>query len=1084
MKRLLFSLFVSLLITIVATAQSTQIKGKVVDGDGSPIRGASVVNDKSKTGASTTDDGSFSINVKDGSQVVNLTITSKGYKTIRTAAKAGIIATITMEKEISNMDEVVVVGYQTMKRRDLTGSVSSLSAKDVRDVPLSSAAEAITGRLAGVQVTTTEGQPGASILIRVRGGGSLTQDNSPLYIVDGIQVENALSLLAPSEIASYDVLKDASTTAIYGARGANGVVVITTKSGKAGKAKVTYDGTFGVRNISKTVDVLNPYDYVNYQSELYKTMYNGTSDSTKFASKYGQFADMDLYRQMPMVNWQDQVFGRNAMAQNNTINVSGGVKGTTYSLTLNNNNEDAIMIGSGFKRNMASFRLDNALSDKIKMGFNIRYSSQQVDGAGTSNTGSQGNNKLRNVVRYQPYKSETTFDQDVVLDPEAYKNTNLVNPITFVNDDVRHQKQNTIVVDGYASWQIVKNLTFKTTIGATRADTAANLYSGVSTYIARQYGNMPAATMSTYSGTYLNNSNTLAYTNTFANKHSVNVLLGQEIYQTKNNSFSTTNYWYPAEMSADQVFAQFQSSQPPTAASVQPNPTSYEGWTKLLSFFGRANYSYDGKYIATFSLRADGSSKFADGNRWGYYPSASVAWRLSQEKFMQGLIGSGAAISDIKVRASYGTAGNNRIGNDLYRQSFATSLSEGYGYSVGATSPGLISGSLANAALKWETTTTRNIGLDLALLHNRLTVSIDGYVNNTKDLLLQANVPPTSGYTSQLQNIGKTQNKGIELQLAGQIINNKDFSWSASLNVSRNWNKIVDLGIDPTGHPLQSYLVASGWVNSLYDFYVQLGKPVGQFYGYVTDGFYTADDFSGYDPSTKTYTLKPGVADDRQVALGGKNIEPGMLKLKKINTKDGSNVITTDDQTVLGTAQPKLTGGFNNQFTYKGFDMSIFMNFVYGNQEYNASKLEFTTTYQYTDNNMLSVVKDRYRIYDDAGNKVTDLAQLNAMNKDAKIWTPSRGNYFLHSYGIEDGSFLRINNVTLGYTLPANLLAKTKFISKVRIFATVNNLYTFTNYSGFDPEASTRRGTPLTPGVDYSAYPRSRFYLGGLSVTF
>ncbi|MDI3321125.1 SusC/RagA family TonB-linked outer membrane protein [Pinibacter soli] len=1082
MKRSLLSLFVSLLITIVATAQTTQIKGKVVDGDGAPVRGASVVIDKSNKGVSTTDDGSFSIPVKDASQVVNLTITSKGFKTIRTAAKPGVIASITMEKEISNMDEVVVVGYQTMKRRDLTSSVSSVTSKDLRDVPVSTAAEAVTGRLAGVQVTTTEGQPGATILIRVRGGGSLTQDNSPLYIVDGIQVENALSLLAPSEIASVDVLKDASATAIYGARGANGVVLITTKSGKVGKAKVIYDGTFGVRNIANTLDVMNPYDFVNYQSELYKTMYNGTSDSTKFATKYGQFADMDLYHQMPMVNWQDQVFGRNAMAQNNTINVTGGVKGTTYSLTLNNNREDAIMLGSGFKRNMASFRLDNALSDKIKMGFNIRYSSQQVDGGGTSNTGSQGNNKLRNIVKYQPYQSETTFDPDVVLDPTTYNSSAIVNPIVFVNDDVRHQKQNTIVVDGYASWQIVKNLTFKTTIGATRADSATNLYSGVSTYIARQYGNMPAATMGTSYSTSLNNSNTLAYTNTFKNKHSLNVLLGEETYQVKYNSFSATNYWYPAEMKADQVFAQFQSSQPPTAASVQPTPTSFQTQAQLLSFFGRANYSYDGKYIATVSMRADGSSKFADGHRWGYFPSASVAWRLSQEKFMQGVIGGGNVVSDIKVRASYGTAGNNRISDNWWRQTFGNSLTEGYGYSVGATSPGLTSGSLANSNLKWETTVSRNLGLDFAFMHNRLTASIDGYTNQTNDLLLLADVPPTSGYTKQLQNAGKIQNKGIELQLSGQIINKRDFTWTANFNIARNWNKVIDLGIDPTGHPRQSYQVQSGWVNQMYDFYVQLGKPVGQFYGYVTDGYYTTNDFSGYDAAKKTFILKQGVADDKEVALGGKNIEPGMLKLKNLG---GDSVVRRDeDEQVLGNAQPIFTGGFNNQFTYKGFDLSIFMNFVYGNKEYNANKLEFTTTYQYTDNNLLNVVKDRYRIYDEAGNKVTDFKQLDAMNQNAKIWTPSRGNYFLHSYGIEDGSFLRINNVTLGYTLPANLLAKTKFISKVRIYATVNNLYTFTNYSGFDPEASTRRATPETPGVDYATYPRSRFYLGGLSVTF
>lgn len=1082
MKRLLLSLFVSLLITMMATAQSTQIKGKVVDGDGQPVRGASVVIDKSKTGGSTSDDGSFSIPVKDASEIYNLTISSKGYKATKAAAKAGTLANIVMEKEISNMDEVVVVGYQTMKRRDLTGSVSSVGAKDLKDVPLSSAAEAVTGRLAGVQVTTTEGQPGATVLIRVRGGGSVTQDNSPLYIVDGIQVENALSLLAPSEIASVDVLKDASATAIYGARGANGVVLITTKGGKVGKAKVTYDGTFGVRNIAKTLDVMNPYDFVNYQYDLYKAMYGTSSDSTKFTTKYGQFADMDLYKQMPMVNWQDQVFGRNAIAQNNTINLSGGVKGMTYSLTLSNNNEDAIMMNSGFKRSMAAFRLDNQLSDKIKMGFNIRYSTQQVEGAGTSNTGSQGNNKLRNVVRYQPFKSETTFTDDAVLDPISYNNSSIVNPIVFVNDDVRRQKQNTIVVDGYMSWQIVKNLTFKTTIGATRADTSNNLFSGLSTYVARQNGNMPAATMATYTGTSFTNSNTLAYTNTFGNKHSVNILLGEETYQIKSNAFSATNYWYPAEMKANEVFAQFQSSQPPTAASVQPRPTSFQTQSQLLSFFGRANYSYDGKYIATVSMRSDGSSKFAEGNRWGYFPSASVAWRLSQEDFMHDIIGRGNVVNDIKLRASYGAAGNNRINDNLYRQTFVSSLAEGYGYEVGATNPGLTSPSLANSRLKWETTISRNIGLDFAFLNSRLTASIDGYWNLTKDLLLMADVPSTSGYTKQLQNAGKVQNRGIELQLAGQIVNKRDFSWSASFNIARNWNKVVDLGIDPTGHPRQSYQVMSGWVNSMPDFYVQLGKPVGQFYGYVTDGYYTTDDFSGYDAGSKTFILKQGVADDRGVALGGKAPEPGSLKLKNLA---GDSVIRLDeDERVLGNAQPIFTGGLNNQFTYKGFDLSIFMNFVYGNKEYNANKLEFTTAYQYTDNNMLAIVKDRYRINDANGNKVTDLKQLDEMNKNAKIWTPSRGNYFLHSYGIEDGSFLRINNVTLGYTLPANLLARTKFISRVRVYTTVNNLYTFTKYTGFDPEASTRRATPETPGVDYATYPRSRYYLAGLSVTF
>jgi hypothetical protein len=399
-----------------------------------------------------------------------------------------------------------------------------------------------------------------------------------------------------------------------------------------------------------------------------------------------------------------------------------------------------------------------------------------------------------------------------------------------------------------------------------------------------------------------------------------------------------------------------------------------------------------------------------------------------------------------------------------------------------SVSPGIAALALSNPKLKWETTVARNLGLDFSLFRNRLSGSIDVYMNHVQDLLLGVQIPTTSGYTSQLQNLGKTENKGIELQLNSTILNTKNFSWMANFNIATNKNKIVSLGTGPDGQPLNSYLWQSGWVNSLNDFLVEVGKPVGQFYGYVTDGFYTTADFN-YDAATRVYTLKSNVPNSSAAALGNRNPQPGDLKLKKLS-KDGSMLIGDNDKTVLGSAQPKFIGGLNQQFTYKNFDLSVFVNYSYGNKVYNANALEFTTTYQYKDNNMLAIMNDRYKLFDENGVKVTDPAQLDAMNVNAKYWTPSLGNYFLHSFAIEDGSFLRISNLTIGYSLPESLLNKTRAISKLRIYATVNNLYTFTKYTGYDPEANTRRSTPYTPGVDYAAYPRSRFFLAGVNVTF
>lgn len=978
-----------------------------------------------------------------------------------------------MAKEDNSLDDVVVIGYGTARKRDLTGSVASVSSKDLKDVPVNTVAEALAGRLAGVQVTTTEGRPGADILVRVRGGGSISQDNSPLYIVDGIPVDNALSLISPQEIADINVLKDAASTAVYGARGANGVVVITTKGGRDMKTRVSYDGYAGVRKIVNKLDVMNPYDFVMYQYQRY----NGSADDrAAFQKTYGRWEDLDIYKSMPFTNWQDEVFGRNAINNTHVVSLTGGTKTTSFNLNVSNTKEDGIMLESGYRRTLASFKFDHRATDKLRVGFTSRYSRQRIDGVGTSNTGSQGTNRLRNAVRYKPFvapgeENNTNIDE---FDPDYANLTNLTNPVMLAHNELKYDYKNDIIFNGYASYDILPNLTAKTVLGVTGYNEKVNSYSGTVTATARQNANMPVVGINTSEYFTLTSSNTLTYKQVLGD-HKFDVLLGQEIYQTKNTAFNSTVKWMPVDLTVDQAFAGIQKATPPSG-QIQDPPTTSQVENKLISFFGRANYSYKNKYYLTGTLRYDGSSKFLYKNSFGAFPALNAAWTISEEPFMEDF----NAISFLKLRASIGTAGNNRIDNDLFRTTFGTNSSS-YAFEEAVT-PGIAPPALANPELKWETTVSRNLGLDFTIWQNRINGSLDYYYNSARDLLLTVQVPTTTGYTTQVQNVGRTLNTGIELQLAAVIMNKKSFTWNASFNISHNRNEIRSLGNDPLGNPLSSYLVQSGWVNSMNDFKVEVGKPIGQFYGYVTDGFYTVDDFN-YNASNQTYTLKPDVPNSSAAALGNRAPQPGDLKLKKLsNSKDMT--IGADDMTVLGNAQPKFTGGLNQQFTYKGFDMSVFVNWSVGNKEYNANKLEFTTTYQYKDNNMLALMNDRFKLFDENGVKVTDPAQLAAMNVNARYWTPTLGNYFLHSFAIEDGSFLRISNVTFGYSLPQSLLQKTKVFSRFRVYATVNNLYTFTKYTGYDPEANTRRSNPLTPGIDYAAYPRSRFFLAGVNVSF
>lgn len=971
----------------------------------------------------------------------------------------------------TNIDEVVLVGYTKVSKKDVTNAVSSVKAEAIKDMPSNTAAEAIQGRMAGVQVSLSEGAPGADVDIVVRGGTSITGSNAPLYIVDGVQMDNALSILSPKEIESIEVLKDASSTNIYGARGANGVVLITTKGGrKKAKTTINYNGFVGVRKIQNTIDVLDPYQYVLYQYELYYR--NGVqTDIDMFNTRYGTFDELGKYKNVKNIDWQDRVFGREAFNFTHNVGITGGSENSSFSLTLNNLQEDGIMIGSSFKRNMANFKYDYDISKKLSIGLNARYSRQTIYGSGTSATGSQSTNRLRNAIRYQPFEGGSTVNVDE-FDPLFADQTNLVNPVLLADNEIKENGRNDLMLNGTLEYKISKAFTFRSVIGYVQRDQKLNQFSGTVTSVARQNNDQPVVYLTSSQSRRITNSNTLNFKKTFGN-HKIDLLAGQETVRTDGEGLSMTIKWLPKSVTAQEAFANIQLASPPSGM-IQDAPKTASEIDRLASFFGRANYIYKNKYIFTASMRADGSSVFKPGkNQWGYFPAASVAWKINEENFLQ----DSRTVNELKLRLGYGQSGNNRIGAFLY-DTFFTSSSD-YGYAFGSNvTPGATTGNImANPNVKWESSTSQNAGLDFGFFNGKLYGTLDVYQTDTKDLLLLAKIPQTTGYEYQYQNSGSSRNRGIEFSVGSAIINKENFTWKIDANISSNRNTIKSLGANASASS-NYYYYPSGWQNNLFDFLVQVGKPVGTYWGYETAGRYEISDFN-YDAATQVYTLKDGIASSAAVANGARPVQPGDLKLKDLNN-DG--VIDTNDQTDLGNAQPKFYGGFNQTFRYKNFDMSLFFNFSVGNKVYNANKIEYSTQYLYKDNNMLAEVANRWRWFNDAGEKITDPAGLAALNANTTMWTPPAGAYFLHSYAIEDGSFLRLNNVTLGYSLPKGSLDSIG-VKNLRMYATINNLFTITGYSGFDPEANTRRN-PLTPGVDYSAYPRSRFILTGIDITF
>lgn len=1040
------------------------ISGTVKDISGEALPGVSVILKGSNIGTVSDLHGKYSITISGKNAVLSYSFI--GFVTQEISIGNRTTLDVVLSEDTQQLDEIVVVGYGTMAKKDLTGSVSSVSGGQLKDLPVTSAAQAIVGRMPGVQITQTEGSPDAEFKVRIRGGGSITQDNSPLYIVDGFPVDN-INDVAPTDIASINVLKDASSTAIYGARGANGVIIVTTKAASEGKAKINYNMYVGWKNITKKLDVLDPYEYALYTYEQL--------GSDTYTPKFGNFQDMDLYKEVDGSNWQEQIFGRTGTSIYNNVAISGGSKVARYNISLTRNDEKAIMIGSGFSRTNLNIKTSYDAKPWLKLELNSRLSDYNLKGGGTtSTTGKEADSRLAHIIGYFPVRGISEFGDSEDLDDEDddLASSYLFNPLQQTNDDYRRLNQLMFNVNGAVEIKFSSRLKYRLEFGSQFTNSTSKRFYGIHTSNANQNGAQPIAQIIEKHIRSYRLANILTYdlSNFFAKKDKLTIMLGEELSIYQSKSLTSSAKYFPKYIDAESALGMMNlGTADPIVSALNPD-------NNLSSFFGRLNYSYKGRYLLTATFRADGSSKFARGNRWGYFPSSAVAWRISEEEFMKSTEN---YLSNLKLRLSYGKSGNNRIQDNAWKKTF--SISSGLislGEEGTPTSVIVPESILSNPKLKWETTISRNVGIDFGFFKQRLSGSIELYKNTTKDLLIRASIPRNTGYTTQFQNIGQTSNKGLEITLEGVIIDSKDFTLSASFNIGFNKNRIDKLGSAAwkesprwtlTNGPTEEYIVKEG-------------ESLGIMYGYQTEGMYKIEDFN-YNPTDKTYTLKPGIADNSSL-INDRRFGPGSLKLVNQNPEE-DNVVDDKDRIIIGNANPKHTGGFSFTAQFKGFDFSAFFNWVYGNDVYNANKLAFTAQKDFK--NILDVMnsKKRWMTVDPVtGVRITDPTELAALNANATMWSGGQRAIPFHSWAVEDGSFLRLNNLTIGYSVPNNKVLTRLGITQLRIYATGYNLWLWTNYTGYDPEVDTKRTTPLTPSVDWCAYPRSRSYNIGLNVTF
>lgn len=1062
------------------TSYSQVIKGKVTDQQsGEEIPGVNVVIKGTTAGTITQIDGTYSISVSDSK--ATLLFSFIGYTEQEVIIDGQSEINVELESSAIGLNEFIAVGYGSVRKKDLTGSVSSVNGEVLAQIPVTSTAQALTGRLAGVQVTTADGSPDAEIMIRVRGGSSITGDNTPLFIVDGFPT-SSINDVSPTDIESIDVLKDAASTAIYGSQGANGVILITTKSANGKGTQVNYNGFMQIKGLKNSLEVLDPEEYTMLNYEL--AALKGEDGIKNFENTFGVFEDLDLYQYQEGTDWQDDMFGSNMISQQHNISLQGGNQDTKFSISGTYDKNSGLMKNNDYERYNFNFKLKHKINEKLHVDLNARVSDATVNGSGTS--GDKYKVRTSDAITKGPVKGLSEF---ITVDPgsltdDEYEEWQKANRSISeqASDYWKRKYQKDYNFTGALTWDILDNLIYRLEGGYSYGFDETLKYWSKYTSTASFVGGQPLADWNKSNSRNLRQAQTLTY-NYEHLKHRFNFMVGQEV----KSSGGDNNYMYATNFSEDlapeKIFANMALNDGTVIVS-----SKYNDNYNTLSFFGRVNYNMDDRYYLTATLRTDGSSRFAPENRWGYFPAVAAGWRISEERFMES---TKYWMSNLKLRLSYGISGNDKIKSALWKQNYSISTKKAYG--VGDQLSGYYAPSnteLPNPNLKWETTTTRNIGLDFGFFDEHISGTIEAYSNSANDLLITSTIV-APGYDKTVENIGAISSKGLEFSMNTYIVDNANFKLSADFNIGFNRSNVDRLS---EGNTEQNY--ASGWAGTdnkgYYDYKLKVGEPVGMIYGWVTEGYYTTDDFSSYDAANDQYILKEGVANAG--LLGGQiGVRPGTLKLKD-KVEDG--VIDDNDREIIGNTNPDFYGGFGFNSTFHGFDASILFNFVYGNDVYNANKIASTQQYRTSNPNMLSLMDgdNRYTYLDrSTGKIITDLATLKAMNEgeNAKeYWSPfSCGNATIipHSWAVEDASFLRLQNITLGYTLPKALSQKA-LIEKVRFYATANNLWVLTNYSGYDPEVSSPvRGSSssqLTPGVDYSSYPKSLSWTFGVNVTF
>ena len=1059
---------------LIEKVRTKTINGKVVDPNGEPIIGASVLVKGTANGVITDLDGNYSLADVPGNAM--LAFSYIGYQTVEIKAGGKGLDRIVLMEDNELLDEVVVVGYGVQKKRDVTTAIASLRASDMKGQPVTSMAEAMVGKMPGVQVSQSTGAPGSSLQIKVRGTGTITAGTSPLYVVDGVPLaQEQLNTFNMNDVESIEVLKDASSAAIYGSRGSNGVVLITTKRGQEGRATVSYNGYYGWQTVSKKIDMLNAYEYADLVNDARNNTYTDKmesinrkliaqnknplsfdiSDSNAIrlqntSNDYNTIVPVEILpylrgeKGLVDTDWQDEIF-RTAGMQNHSVSVSGGSQKVKYYASVDYLSQDGVIINSDFTRYSSRFNLD-VTEGIFKFGLSLNPSvtiENAVNSDGAYNSGGGGiiASALHSAPIFPVYNPDGSFcfsqnawspNTQTVLENGSIKKgnsqTQVWNPVALAMLQKDETKASRVFGNIYGEVAFMPELKYRANFGVDIYSSSQDTFRPSTIPISNTEGNpesVPEATAKTAKMYNWLFEQTMSY-NKEIHGHSLSALVGWTMqYQRDESTYAFANGFIT-------------NSVPTLNAGTVTRGNSHASEWALLSGLARIQYNYKGKYMLTGAIRADGASRFGKQNRWGWFPSVSAGWRLTEEQFMKSL----TFIDDLKLRASYGLTGNFRIPNYGAQGEVAY-----YSYVLGGSNAEVIKGaapkSMPNPELHWEKTAQVNVGFDASLFSNRLTLGLDLYNSNTYDLLLNVPVPMTTGYNTRLENIGKVNNKGVEFNIA---TNQKmgDFNWSVYFNISKNINEVKELG------PGNADIISSGSVSNAY-FITRVGEAIGSYYLPVAE----VDAALHYKDSPTNY----GLADTK----------PGDFKFKDVNG-DGILDISDTDRAIVGNYMPDFTYGFGATLAWKGIDFGIVFQGVQGNEILNLSRRYF---YNHEGNmNNYKGALNRWKSEDNPGSGMN--VRANRVSKGQNGTTST--------WHVEDGSYLRIKNISLGYTLPENWLKKV-YLKSARVYCSIQNPFTFTNYEGYNPEVSNRSAA-TTNGEDYGVYPLARTTSIGVNLTF